>query len=75
MTAKLRNTRFFLCSDADSYVKLEVPDDGYRKYTLKLADCDRNITWYIPRGKKGVRKLKKFKALIDALYAELDKSA
>lgn len=79
--SKLKDTRFFLAKDVDSYVSLETPDsENYSHgYTLKIADCHRSASWYFSahtakEKRASARKLKKFKELIDALYEELTSS-
>lgn len=76
---KLRNTRFFLTTQdqADSYVKFTVPSKYNDEFTIKMADCNRVIHWSFPvsdkkERKKSLKKLKKFKELINKLYEELD---
>lgn len=70
----MKGKRFFLEKDADSYVTLHTPeDDDYSTgYDLKMADCHRSIQWYFDK-KKGHKKLKKFRDLINELYDELQK--
>lgn len=73
---KLKNQRFFLCKDADSYAKLSIPSKYDREYSLKLADCNRSITMYFAissdKAKEAsIKKLEKLKKLIDSLHAEL----
>lgn len=78
----LKDTRFFLCKDADSYVKLNVPDQEdrhYKEYGLKLSDCHRSIHWSFmatnPKQRKvSLHKLKKFRDLINELYKELEET-
>lgn len=69
----MKSQRFFLCREVDSYVSLSTPekDDGWPYYSLKISDCNRSISMEFKPGKKGVAKLKKFRKLINELYAEL----
>lgn len=73
----LKNTRFFLAKDADSFIKLEVPRKGEAyfilDYTLTLADCYRRITWSFVQGSKSdLEKCRKICDLTLALYEELE---
>lgn len=79
----MKAQRFFLCDDVDSYVSLSVPSStDYGMYELKLNDCGRTIHWEFYIGgstaaerkrkrKESLKKLTKFRNLINELYAEL----
>lgn len=79
----MKDKRFFLCKDADSYVNLTTPGNSeYAAYNLKMADCTRSIEWeFYANGntpeeaeknrKAALKKLTKFRNLINELYEEL----
>lgn len=73
MKKKIASKRLFLepLTESDSYITLNVWDGGHVE--LKLADCHRSINWSFggPGQKRGIRKIKKIKALIDEVHAYL----
>lgn len=71
----MKEQRFFLCKDADSYVKVSVSSYAV---DLKMTDCNRVISWEFERHtekqrKASLKKLKKFRKVINDLYEELEK--
>lgn len=76
----MKSQRFFLTKDVDSYVYLRAPipeNKHYRCYELKMADCSRTIAWEFgattaKEAKASLKKLKKFRDLVNELYAALE---
>ncbi len=69
MKQKKLNRRAFLedCRMSDSWYHVE---DSYGTVSLKIADCNRQITWdFDAKGsKRGKKKIKLIKKIIDELY-------
>lgn len=71
----MKNIRKFLETDADSYIKVDIGKASYDKdeVTVKLADCNRSITWYFgpPGNKKAIAKITVIKNIVDKIYNHL----
>lgn len=71
---KLKEERKFLEQESDSYYHIQVEDDFGSKYVyLKLADCNRNISWAFgkPGNVRAIAKITAVKAMVDKVHAYL----
>jgi hypothetical protein len=75
---KLKTTRVFLepVRFSDSYTRTWVDDDDGGA-ELKISDCDRRVSLYFgkPGNKRAIAKIRKLKAVIDALHDYLTEAA
>lgn len=70
----LKYTRFFLCKDTDSSIRLDVPLAKHfmSEYEVTMRDCSRQIHWLFSTDKKGLAKAKKVAELFTSIATEIE---